>query len=258
MSTHGAGRPPGSTYYAASYREEDEAWPGYAPPSPRPGYGSRPGPGYGPSPVPILPPSGGPEDDSFPPMDPSGFGPGAPPGSGYAVPGARPGSHGRQGAAGLPAAPARRGLPIVLGVLAVVLVLCIGGGSAAYFFFVAEETPADGADPVAVASSPRVSSPAAAVPSNTPSPSKPAAGGEEEVSGDLSGYKQGDCLTVDEANDNRVEKAKCTDPGAQKVLLRKNGTLDDAVCQTTAATFSLSQDATGSSKDFVLCVGPAD
>ncbi|GAA0963317.1 hypothetical protein GCM10009558_082310 [Virgisporangium aurantiacum] len=83
-------------------------------------------------------------------------------------------------------------------------------------------------------------------------------GGEQEVSGDLSGYKQGDCLTVDEADDNKVEKAKCTDPGAQKVLLRKNGTLDDSVCDTTDATFSLSQDAPGSTKDFVLCVGPVD
>jgi hypothetical protein len=42
------------------------------------------------------------------------------------------------------------------------------------------------------------------------------------------------------------------------VLLRKNGTLDDSVCDSTGATFSLSQDAPGSTKDFVLCVGPVD
>jgi hypothetical protein len=199
--------------------------------------------------VPVLPPSG---DDSFPPPDTSGFGPGPAPGTGYAVPG--------QG--GGPAAPpARRGnaLPIVLGVLAAVLVLCIGGGAAAYFFFVAEESPADGADRPVAATSPSGGGSVAATPAKSPSgTAQPGGGGEEEVSGDLSGYKQGDCLTVDAADDNKVEKAKCTDPGAQKVLLRKNGTLDDSVCESTEATFSLSQDAPGSTKDFVLCVGPVD
>jgi len=90
----------------------------------------------------------------------------------------------------------------------------------------------------------------------TPSATK-SASGEEEVSGDLSGFRKGDCLNVDEAKDNRVEKATCTAPGAQKVLLRKGGTLDDSACVAVNAAFSLSQDASGSAKDFVLCVGPA-
>jgi hypothetical protein len=289
MSTHGAPQPSGATYYGASYRASgsppagQDPWadPGSthaAPPRPRPQTGAHaapprprpnPGPAYAPPPSPTspgssfapsqLPPSPGPgfatatgyepsryetgaESDGFPPMDPDGFGPGR---RDPAVPSARPG----------------RGLPIVIGVLAVVLVLCVGGGAAAYFFFIAEETPAD--RPAAAISPSAIESVAAsAPPASSPSPSASAskrpAGGEEEVSGDLSGYKQGDCLTVDEADDNRVTKARCTDPDAHKVLLRKNGTLDDSVCQSTEATFSLSQDASGTARDFVLCVGPAD
>jgi hypothetical protein len=223
MSTHGAGRPSGSTYYAASYHP-----PG--PPAPQPTYGgvvtTVDAPRPRPSPGPAFPVSGMP------------FSPG-------------------------PAAPARpnRNLPILLGLLAVVLVLGIGGGTAVYVFFLAGDSPAGPVDrPAAVETS--SSGPAGTV-ASTPtaaatSPAAPPPGGEEEVSGDLSGFRQGDCLTVDQAKNNRVAKAKCTDPGAQKVLLRKNGTLDDSVCQSTKATFSLSQDATGSAKDFVLCVGPVD
>lgn len=180
------------------------------------------------------------------PTDTSGFRPGP----GYAV-------SGQGGPAGAPAR-RRSGRPIVIGVLVVGLALCVGGGAAAYFFFATEESPT-GADRPAAATSPAVAGSGSATPapsSAAPSASKQPGGGEEEVSGDLAGFKQGDCLTVDEAADNRVEKARCTDPGAQKVLLRKNGTLDDSACASVAATFSLSQDAAGSTKDFVLCVGP--
>ena len=41
-----------------------------------------------------------------------------------------------------------------------------------------------------------------------------------------------------------------------KVLLRKDGTIDDSVCETTEATMSLYEDADGTARDFVLCVGP--
>lgn len=178
--------------------------------------------------------------------------PGAEPG--YTVPGQRR----RRRAGPVPARPARK-TPIVIGVLAVVVVLCIGGGAAGYFLLAGDTS---GERPAAL-EAPSVFDPTSATPSAapppaaTPSATKQPKGGEEEVSGDLSALKQGDCLTVDESNDNRVEKAGCTDPGAQKVLLRKAGTLDDSVCQTVNATYSLSQDASGSAKDFVLCVGPA-
>ena len=39
-------------------------------------------------------------------------------------------------------------------------------------------------------------------------------------------------------------------------MLRKDGTIDDSVCQTTEATMSLYEDADGTARDFVLCVGP--
>jgi hypothetical protein len=152
-------------------------------------------------------------------------------------------------------------VPIVVGVLAVVLVLCIGGGAAAYFFFVADGSPGDGDRQAAVGSPTDVGSasatPAVGAPAASSTPTKqPGGGGEETVSGDLSGYRQGDCLTVDESDDNRVEKAECTDAGAYKVLLRKDGTLDDSVCANTRAEFTLSQDASGTARDFILCVGP--
>jgi len=143
---------------------------------------------------------------------------------------------------------------------AVVLVLGIGGGAAVYFMFLTGDSPAGNDRPAAVGSTSPVGS--ASTGANTPTapasspPATQQGGGEEDVSGDLSGFKQGDCLTVDEAKNNRVEKANCTDAGAQKVLLRMDGTLDDAVCHSTEATFSLSQDATGTVRDFVLCVGP--
>jgi hypothetical protein len=155
----------------------------------------------------------------------------------------------------------------VIGVLAVVLVLGIVGGAAVYFMFLAGDSlagdsPAGNDRPAAVGSPSSTGSASAVASTQTAAATSPPAaqqgGGEEAVSGDLSGFKQGDCLTVDEAKNNRVAKAKCTDTGAQKVLLRKDGTLDDAVCQSTEATFSLSQDATGSTRDFVLCVGPVD
>jgi hypothetical protein len=155
-------------------------------------------------------------------------------------------------------------VPVLVGVLAVVSVLCIGGGAAAYLVLTGERSPTG--RPAAVGSPSAVESAdgsAAAAPggtaaATTPSATRPPAGKEEEVSGDLSTFKKGDCLTVDEANDNRVGKVTCVGPGAQKVLLRKGGTLDDSVCRSVNASFSLSQDGPGSTRDFVLCVGPAD
>ncbi len=296
MSTHRAG-PPGSTYFAASYRAPEpssvgeDRWGGHgspagpgvthvvtarqrgahaAPPRPRPGSGLH-----------ARPPRPEPDRES---------------GSHAAPP--RPRPNPGQGAASRPSpaayesvayevsryapsdtlpsgevddlesdreytdsAPARTGrrVPIVIGVLAVVVVLCIGGGAAGYFLLGGEETsrerPAALETPSVLGSA--AETPSAPPPVATASATRSPAGGEEEVSGDLSGLRQGDCLTVDESDDNRVEKATCTEPGAQKVLLRKGGTLDDSACRTVNAAYSLSQDASGSARDFVLCVGPA-
>jgi hypothetical protein len=77
----------------------------------------------------------------------------------------------------------------------------------------------------------------------------------ESVQGNLDKFKIGDCLTI--SSTNTVKAAKCADTGALKVLLRKDGTTDDAACQQTEATQSLFQDGSGTTHDFVLCIGPA-
>jgi hypothetical protein len=155
-----------------------------------------------------------------------------------------------------PVAPrARRGaaLPVLLSVLGVVLVLFVGAGVFAYrTFFDGVKTSSGAPDRPAVTGTP------AAVQPSTRSPGQQPAGPgtAEEVTGDLDRYKVGDCLTVDDATNN-VAPAKCADAGAYKVLLRKDGTIDDSVCRNTDATMSLYEDADGTARDFVLCVGPA-
>jgi len=166
-----------------------------------------------------------------------------PPRSGYPAP---------NGPNHQPAPPrSRRGkaLPILLGVLAVVLVLFAAGGVFAYRTFFDGVATSPGGDTAAGATTPPASP--AAQPSGQPT----GANTSEEVTGDLGRYKKGDCLTVDDATNN-VAPARCSDAGAYKVLLRKDGTIDDSVCATTEATMSLYEDADGTARDFVLCVGP--
>ena len=129
----------------------------------------------------------------------------------------------------VPQPPKRNNTLKVIGFVAFVIVLICGAGIA----FVA--LTADSSDPTDadVAASSSV----------------------ESVEGDLDKFKTGDCLTIKDPN-NTVKSAKCTDAGAYKVLLRKDGTADDEVCADTEATTSLSQDDTGTKNDFVLCVGP--
>jgi len=161
-----------------------------------------------------------------------------PPASGYPPP---------NGTNQQPAPPRpRRGkaLPILLGVLAVVLVLFAGAGVFAYRTFF------DG-----VSTSPGSDTAAGTTPTTAPTAQPSGANTSEEVTGDLGRYKKGDCLTVDDATNN-VAPATCSDAGAYKVLLRKDGTIDDSVCETTEATMSLYEDADGTARDFVLCVGP--
>ena len=102
--------------------------------------------------------------------------------------------------------------------------------------------PAASTEPPA---SPRTTAPATPGTTNTPT--------EESIEGDLARFKVGDCLTITGA-DNTVNPAKCTDSGAYKVLLRRDGTTDEKVCDGTEATDFLYQDGVGTSRDLVLCV----
>jgi len=193
-----------------------------------------PASGYAaPAPVPAV--AGAPRVPEFPPPPIHEF---PPPASGYPPP---------NGTNQQPAPPRpRRGkaLPILLGVLAVVLVLFAGAGVFAYRTFF------DG-----VSTSPGSDTAAGTTPTTAPTAQPSGANTSEEVTGDLGRYKKGDCLTVDDATNN-VAPATCSDAGAYKVLLRKDGTIDDSVCETTEATMSLYEDADGTARDFVLCVGP--
>jgi hypothetical protein len=94
----------------------------------------------------------------------------------------------------------------------------------------------------------RTAAPATPGTTNTPT--------EESIEGDLARFKAGDCLTITGA-DNTVNPARCTDSGAYKVLLRRDGTTDEKVCDSTDATDFLYQDGIGTSRDLVLCVALA-
>jgi hypothetical protein len=142
---------------------------------------------------------------------------------------------------------------IILGVVVGVVVLICAAG----IFLVALGASVDddpGTDRAAASGS-------AAPPtsSQTASPTTPRTTGsatEEPIEGDLSGFKVGDCLTIT-GSENSVNPAKCTDSGAYKVLLRRDGTTDQTVCDDTEATDFLYQDGVGTSRDLVLCVAPA-
>jgi len=215
---------------------------GYAAPAPVPAAAGAPrAPEFPPLPEFPAPPGAGPVAGGVSPQA-GGFPPPIhefpPPASGYPPP---------NGTNQQPAPPRpRRGkaLPILLGVLAVVLVLFAGAGVFAYRTFF------DG-----VSTSPGSDTAAGTTPTTAPTAQPSGANTSEEVTGDLGRYKKGDCLTVDDATNN-VAPATCSDAGAYKVLLRKDGTIDDSVCETTEATMSLYEDADGTARDFVLCVGP--
>jgi hypothetical protein len=94
-----------------------------------------------------------------------------------------------------------------------------------------------------------------ATPTSTGSPS------QDDLEGDIDRYKEGDCLTITGA-DNEVKPATCTDAGALKVFLRREGvdaTTRQQVCDAVEddITDILYVDALGTSEDLVLCVGPA-
>jgi hypothetical protein len=136
----------------------------------------------------------------------------------------------------------------VLGVLVLVcalIVFVVRLGATA-----GDDTGSERAEP-ASSTSERPKSPTAT--STAPADSSPT---EESIEGDLARFNVGDCLTITGA-ENTVNPASCTASGAFKVLLRRDGTTDEKVCDSTDATEILYQDGAGTSRDLVLCVAPA-
>jgi hypothetical protein len=141
--------------------------------------------------------------------------------------------------AGPPQPPKKRSkAPLIIGIVVGVLVLCCGGGALALAL--------SGNDDKTSAAG-----------SGSPSPSASSTGATEgDVTGDdLDQFKTGDCMTIENGT-NEVTAAKCTVPGAYKVLLRKDYTVDDAACDDTDATDTLTSDQDGISHDLILCIAP--
>lgn len=121
-------------------------------------------------------------------------------------------------------------------------------------------TPSDkGADPaVAGSADPTETSGATATPTSAATPTSTGSPSSYDLEGDLDRFKQGDCLTIT-GTDREVKPARCTDAGALKVFLRRDGVdaSRDDVCEAVDddTTDILYIDAVGTSDDLVLCVG---
>lgn len=120
---------------------------------------------------------------------------------------------------------------MIIGIVAAVIVLCCGGGALALYV---------GGDSITKAAEDAASEAADDVPTN------------------VDDVKTGQCITLEGTDDNPVaEPVKCTDPGAKKVLLRKDGTVDEAACKGTDYTEIYAADYEGgTSDDYILCVKP--
>jgi hypothetical protein len=148
--------------------------------------------------------------------------------------------------------PRSKGPLIIVGaVLGVLVLICALGIVTARLLLTADDDAgAERADPPpAVSASEEPTSP----PETPEDPEDTADPTEESVEGDLARFKAGDCLTIT-GPENTVNPAACTASGAYKVLLRRDGTTDEKVCDSTEATEILYQDGAGTSKDLVLCV----
>jgi hypothetical protein len=150
--------------------------------------------------------------------------------------------------------PPRNRTPLIIlgAVLGGLLLSCVVG------VVVIALTPTDnGAGPdVASSTGATETSGVTATPTSTGSPTR------DDLEGDIDRYKEGDCLAITGA-DNEVKPAKCTDAGALKVFLRREGvdaTTRQQVCDAVEDDFTeiLYVDAVGTSEDLVLCVGPAN
>jgi hypothetical protein len=123
-------------------------------------------------------------------------------------------------------------------------------------------TPSDEErEPTAASSASAAATPSTtAAPTTAPTPTSTGSPSSFDLEGDLDGFKQGDCLTIT-GTDREVKPAKCTDPGAMKVFLRRDGVdaSRDDVCDSVDedTTDILYVDDVGIANDLILCVGPA-
>jgi len=159
---------------------------------------------------------------------------------------------------GAPQRPQRSRTPLIIGgaVLGIIVLICAAAVLIVQLGGSPDDDTSNRANPSTTSQQPKSSAPATSTPTTKPTPTGTGSPTEESIEGDLSGFKVGDCLTITGA-DNTVKPASCTASGAYKVLLRRDGTTDEKVCDGTKATDILYQDATGTDKDLVLCVALA-
>jgi hypothetical protein len=151
---------------------------------------------------------------------------------------------------GMPARPSRSRAPLIIvsAVLGVLVLMCAVGIFVARLAITADDdTGSERADPPPGTSASEEPTAPPATADGTASPT------EESVEGDLARFNVGDCLTIT-GPENTVNPAACSASGAYKVLLRRDGTTDEKVCDSTDATEILYQDGAGTSRDLVLCV----
>jgi hypothetical protein len=147
---------------------------------------------------------------------------------------------------------------IVVGAVVGALVLLCGAGVLVVALSPSSSTDTGSNVAGSATASPTASATAGSTPTQATTPT--AEPSTDDLEGDIDRYKEGDCLTITGA-DNTVKPAKCTDAGAYKVLLRREGvdaTTRQAVCDPVEATTDiLYVDAVGTSEDLILCIGAA-
>ncbi|MGH3656224.1 MAG: LppU/SCO3897 family protein [Micromonosporaceae bacterium] len=135
-----------------------------------------------------------------------------------------------------PAAPKKSKAPLIIGIIVAIVLVCCGGGTLAIYL------AGDAAKK-------------AAEEGNT-------GGGTEDDGSDIPStiddVQAGDCITMEGTDDAPDAKpAECNAKGAYEVLLRKDGTLDEKVCEKTDYTEVFMSDVIGeTSTDYILCVKP--
>jgi len=137
--------------------------------------------------------------------------------------------------------PKKSKAPMIIGIVVAVLVLCCGGGGAYSYFSGGSDSSSSASDSGTDHGG-----------SDSGDGTGDSGGDEEDVSGDLDQFHQGDCLTM---KGNDVDPAECG-PGTWTVLKRVDGTTKSSACDGTDATQELYQEGQYSHRqDFILCVG---
>jgi len=132
-------------------------------------------------------------------------------------------------------------VPLVLGIVGGALALCCVGGVVAV-----------------LVSNPQTDTTAGGTTSPTGGAAVPETGNSDtEVRGDLDKLRKGDCFVEKPGiikDSPVIRKASCTDPGAYKVLLRVDGTIDESACDDTDYTSYYYQESDKKSRQYVVCV----